>query len=202
MRKKFLTVLIICGVCFIGYIFCEISSYKVYQDISEISSSDVALVLGTGKFVGNERPNKYYWGRIEAAAKLYKIGKVKSILVSGDNSSSDYNEPETMKEDLIDKGVPEDSIICDYAGLRTLDSVRRAKNVFGIKAPIIVTQYYHAKRALFLCDKNNIKGASAFEAPADVPFAYKLRNNSREALAWVKAWIDIYITKKQAKFEK
>ena len=97
---------------------------------------------------------------------------------------------------------PEDSIICDYAGLRTLDSVRRAKNVFGIKAPIIVTQYYHAKRALFLCDKNNIKGASAFEAPADVPFAYKLRNNSREALAWVKAWIDIYITKKQAKFEK
>ena len=106
-----------------------------------------------------------------------------------------------MKRDLISKGIPAEDIILDYAGLRTLDSIRRAKNVFGVNSPIIVTQYYHAKRSLYLCDKSGITNAIAFEAPADVPFSYKLRNNTREILAWVKAWIDINILKKKAKFE-
>ena len=186
---------------FILYVIYIISSYGVYKDISLISPRETALLLGTGKFLRNNKPNKYYWGRIDAATNLYKEGKVKKILVSGDNSSVDYNEPEQMKRDLISKGIPAEDIILDYAGLRTLDSIRRAKNVFGVNSPIIVTQYYHAKRSLYLCDKSGITNAIAFEAPADVPFFYKLRNNNREILAWVKAWIDINILKKKAKFE-
>ena len=192
----------LCAACLLAAIFWQISSYEVCRDTGEIRGADCAVVLGTSKYLRGNRPNKYYWGRIEAAAALYKSGKVKKILISGDNSSANYNEPETMKGDLIANGVPPKDMELDYAGLRTLDTVRRAKNVFGVKSPVIITQYYHAKRALYLCDKSGLEGASALEAPADVPFAYKLRNNSREALAWIKAWLDINVLKKTAKYEK
>lgn len=201
MKNRFINICILFLIILLGYIFFEIESYEVYSNVISVPNRETALVLGTGKFLNGNRPNKYYWGRIDAAFDLYKSGKVSKILISGDNSSPDYNEPEMMKADLIGKGVPARDITLDYAGFRTLDSIRRAKNVFGVDSPVIVTQYYHAKRALYLCKSSGITNATAYEAPADVPFTYKLRNNSREALAWIKAWIDINILKKKAKFE-
>ena len=202
MRRKVVKTFIFLTILCMGYIFYNVSSREVIGDLSSVPHRETALVLGTGKFLKGNRPNKYYWGRIDAAFDLYKNGKVKKIFISGDNSSPGYNEPEMMKADLMEKGVPAKDITLDYAGFRTLDSIRRAKNVFGVDSPIIVTQYYHAKRALYLCESSGIASAIAYEAPADVPFLYKLRNNSREALAWVKAWLDVNILKKKAKFEK
>ena len=179
-----------------------INAYDVHSDITNVPEREYALVLGTGKFLKNGNINQYYKSRIKASAELYKAKKVKKLILSGDNSRKDYNEPLMMKEDLITRGVPDQHIILDYAGFRTLDSIRRCKNVFKCQSPIIVTQYYHAKRALFLCEENGMSNATAYEAKIEtVCFRYKLRNNSREILAWLKAWIDINITNKKAKFE-
>ena len=193
--------LILIFAIFILYVCYTINSFEVHSDVKNIPFRDYALVLGVGKFLKNGGMNMYYIGRIDATAELYKAKKVGKIIISGDNSRKDYNEPQMMKDDLIAKGVPADAIVLDYAGFRTLDSVRRCKNVFRCNEPIVITQYYHAKRALYLCDKNDMN-AIAFEAPVEVPFTYILRNNARELLAWIKAWIDINITNKKAKFEK
>ena len=169
----------------------SINSYVVNTSITDTPEREYALVLGSSKILPNGGLNLYYAGRIDTCAKLYKANKIKKIILSGDNSREDYNEPQMMKDDLIAQGVPADVILLDGAGLRTLDSVVHCKNIFKCEDPMIITQHYHAKRALYLCNANNMKGAIAFEAPADVPFFYIVRNNVREALAWVKAWIDI-----------
>ncbi len=160
------------------------------------------LVLGTGKYLKSGKINRYYQTRIDTAAKAYKEGLAKDFILSGDNSREDYNEPQTMKDDLVALGVPENIIKLDYAGLRTLDSIRRCKNVFGVNDPVLITQYLHAKRAVYLARKTDMPQVYAYYAPMRVPLLYLLRNNSREYLAWIKAWIDINITNKKAKFEK
>ena len=91
----------------------------------------VALLLGTSKYVAGGRINLYYKYRLAAVAELYAAGKIDYVLVSGDNSTVYYNEPTTMLNDLIAMGIPRDRIVQDFAGFRTLDSVVRAKKVFG-----------------------------------------------------------------------
>lgn len=189
----------IVGICFI---LLEINLHKVYTNVADVPQREYALVLGTGKFLPNGNLNNYYKYRIKSSAELYHAKKVKKLIVSGDNSRKDYNEPQMMKDDLIALGVPAENIILDYAGFRTLDSVHRCKNVFKCNSPIIVTQYYHAKRALYLCDKNDMPDAIAYDAKLNGRFRYKLRNNAREFLAWIKAWIDVNVSNKKAKFEK
>ena len=144
---------------FIIYSNVRISSYsktRVYDDLSRIPHYHTALLLGTsseGRFGG---PNRFFIARISAAAELYESGKIDRILVSGDNRHKDYNEPEAMREALIEKGIPEDIIFLDYAGFRTFDSVVRAKEVFGQSAFIVVSQKFHTERAVFIAGKKGI----------------------------------------------
>ncbi len=170
---------------------------KTFTEIDNIPINHVGLLLGASKKTANGNINLYYKYRIEAAINLYKAGKIKYILVSGDNGSKDYDEPSTFKNDLIKNGIPEEKIYLDYAGFRTLDSVIRAKEIFGQNSITIISQKFHNERAIYLAEHHNIK-AIGFNSK-DLNGRYGLRTKLREYLARTKAIIDIVINK-QPKF--
>ncbi|MDX1680790.1 MAG: ElyC/SanA/YdcF family protein, partial [Akkermansiaceae bacterium] len=149
----------------------------IYDDLAEVPEFKVALVLGTTDRIGG-RENLYFRYRIEAAEELWKSGKVQTLIVSGDNSSLYYNEPLKMKAALVERGIPEDRIVCDYAGLRTLDSVVRAKRIFGTERVLFVSQPFHIRRAIYLAQANGIE-AHGFAA-RDVKTAAGFRTRVRE----------------------
>lgn len=160
----------------------------VTSTISEIPNEKVALVLGTSKTLSDGRVNLYFKYRIDAATELYRAGKVEYFIVSGDNSVEHYNEPEDMKLALIANGVPENKIFEDFAGFRTLDSVVRAKEIFGQNSFIIVSQRFHNERALYLAQKEGIK-AYGYNAK-DVNAYSGFKTNIREKLARAKVFWD------------
>jgi len=168
-----------------------------YSDINDIPKNKVGLLLGTSKYIGN-RLNYYYVYRIEAAAELYNNGRIDFILVSGDNSVKYYNEPQTFKEDLIKKGIPEDKIYLDYAGFRTFDSVIRSKKVFGQNSITVISQEFQNQRALFIAKHNDIK-AIAYNA-RDLHGKNGLKTRIRERFARIKAILDVYILNTKPKF--
>lgn len=166
------------------------ASGKHFSNLTELPTNRVGLVLGTSKFVARGRPNVYYSQRIAAAAALYRAGKVERLLVSGDNRTSHYNEPVTMKRDLIAAGVPKEKIVCDFAGFRTLDSIQRAKMVFGQERLTIVSQRFHNERALFLAQASGIE-AVAFDAGTGAAPTGKtaLRELGARGQAVLDAWV-------------
>ena len=129
----------------------------------ECRSNSVGLVLGCSKYVARGRLNYFFTGRIKAAAELWRAGKLRCIIVSGDNRAANYNEPRDMRNALVAEGVPADKIVCDYAGLRTLDSVVRAKRVFGADRITVISQKEHVERAVAIARHHNID-AEGFEA--------------------------------------
>ena len=178
-----------------------IASYGVSDSLDNVLPRKYALLLGTSKFTRSGMVNPYYRYRIVAAVELYKAGKVKKIIASGDNSSKYYNEPATMRDDLAAAGVPKDDILMDFAGFRTLDSVARCKSKFGVEDPLIITQAYHAKRALYLADRLGLGGAAAYAAKAPDSASYRLRNELRESLARTLAFLDTSVLGTRPKFE-
>lgn len=162
----------------------------VTENISKLPSEKVGLVLGTSKTMKNGGKNPYFYYRMDAAEELYKSGKITYIIVSGDNSTKDYNEPEDMQTVLVERGIPKSKIFLDFAGLRTLDSVVRAKEIFGQKSYIIISQRFHNERAVFLAQKKDIT-AYGFNAK-DVDKKAGLTTNLREYLARVKVFWDLF----------
>ncbi len=162
---------------------------KTFSNINEIWKNKVGLVLGTSKKLVGGLPNPYYTFRIQAALLLYQSDKVDFILVSGDNSTTYYNEPQTFKNDLVKGGIPEDRIFLDYAGFRTLDSMVRAKEVFGLDSVTVISQKFHNERAIYLAEKKGLV-AIGFNA-ADIAMKYGLKVQLREYLARVKVFIDL-----------
>jgi SanA protein len=145
-------------------------------------------VLGAAKtFQGG--PKAFYEARLNAAAKLYRAGRVRGIVVSGDNSHRTYSEPDDMKADLVRRGIPEAVITCDYAGLRTLDSVQRMHHIFGQQQVVIVSQRLHLERALFLAAADGLE-ATGFVA-AEAPLQWWLRVRAREVFARGAALLDV-----------
>ena len=161
----------------------------IYDSVEDIPKNKVGLLLGTIKFLSNGNVNLYYTYRINATVALYNAKKIDFVLISGDNGNKNYDEPTTFKEDLIAKGIPEENIFLDYAGFRTLDSVIRAKKVFGQDAITIISQQFHNERAIYLAKHNDIK-AIAFNAK-DVSGRYGIKVQLREYLARAKASIDL-----------
>ena len=134
----------------ISYYVSKQTSEKIYTQVNKIPPNKVGLLLGTSKYLSSGHINLYYKYRIEAVTKLYRSGKIKFILISGDNGSKSYNEPELMKQDLIENGIPTSKIFLDYAGFRTLDSVLRAQKIFGQNSFTVISQEFHNERALYL----------------------------------------------------
>lgn len=173
---------------------------KTFDNIVEVPDNPTGLVLGTSKRVRGGGENLYFKYRMQAAVELFQAGKIKFIIVSGDNSIMEYNETRDMKNSLIQMGIPEDKIVEDFAGFSTLDSVLRAKEVFGQDSLTIISQQFHNERAIFI-GKNHDIYALGFNA-RDVPKRYGTVTVTREYFARVKAMLDVYILKSMPKFYK
>lgn len=169
-----------------------------YNSIGEVAPAKVGLVLGTSKYVRSGNINQYYQYRLNATKQLFDAHKIEYVLVSGDNSTTSYDEPNTYKKDLIKMGIPEDRIILDYAGFRTLDSVVRAKEVFQEDNFILISQPFHNERALFIAKRKGIE-AKGYNAK-DVTYKYGFKTQLREKFARVKTCIDLFILNTQPKF--
>ncbi|CAM3577149.1 SanA/YdcF family protein [Parendozoicomonas haliclonae] len=163
----------------------------LYSDINRIPAHKVAVVLGTSRYTSDGDFNWHYRRRMEAAAALIKEEKIGYVLVSGDNGTRWYDEPTRMKRDLITLGVPAERIYRDYAGFRTLDSIIRAKEVFGLDTFIIISQQFQNERALYIARKNNIDAIAYNARGILIPEDYS--NRIREALARVLAVIETHI---------
>lgn len=176
-----------------------VSSGRVFDGASmdAVPCRRAAVVMGCVRTLPNGLDNLYFSRRIDAAAELYKAGKVDCLIVSGDNHVKGYDEPSDMKESLINAGVPADRIACDYAGFRTLDTVVRAKKVFGVDSFIIVSQPDHVRRAVFTARGF---GCDAYGyAAKDVNGRYSIKTTIREQLAKIAAVADV-ILRRSPKF--
>ena len=208
-RKK-ICFCVLCGF-FLLCVFCVIFTLYSYfsvencvkyihekNTLSRVPFYEYCMVLGTSRYVKSGVENLYFRYRMEAVLLLYKNGKCGKIIVSGDNGRKEYDEPSDMKNYLMEKGVKEGDILCDYAGFRTLDSVLRMRNVFQLKKFLIVSQKMHCLRAVYIGRKHNLDVAG-FTAE-DVPLSYHYMGYVREVLARNKAVLDI-ITGKKPYFE-
>ena len=168
----------------------SLAAAYISDDAARLPAVPVALVLGAAPIGPEGGPNRYFVYRLDAAAALYTAGKVKYLLVSGDNSRADYDEPTAMREGLIQRGVPAEAIYRDFAGFRTLDSILRAESVFGQTRMIIVSQRFHLSRAIFLAREQGIE-AWGFEAQ-DVTRAYSLMTELRRYPSALRAYVDVW----------
>ena len=197
MKKKYRYALgIIVAVPLLMLLICNlIIEYsvdgKTYSDINTIPKNKVGLVLGTSKKITSGASNPYYSNRINATIALYKANKIDFVLVSGDNGSKYYNEPNTFKKDLVNGGIPEDKIFLDYAGFRTLDSMVRAKEIFGLDSVTVISQKFHNERAIYLAEKKGLR-AIGYNA-RDISGQQGQKVQLREYFARVKVFLDLML---------
>lgn len=174
------------------------ASNRIYVDVTSVPYNEVGMVLGAGPTTVTGRSNSYFIHRLDATEELYKAGKIKFILISGDNSREDYSEPDAMKDSLVARGIPSEVIYLDYAGFRTLDSVVRSKKVFGQKKLTVISQRFHNERSIILGDWQDMDliGYNAKETSSKF---HRIRAHVREGYARIKLFLDILIGK-QPKF--
>jgi len=173
------------------------TSARIYSSVNDIPARKVGMVLGCPEY-SNGRPNPIIAGRLQAAAELYHAGKVKTLIVSGaDYPERFYNEISAMTKGLVALGVPDEVIIGDGKGLRTLDSILRMRDVFGYDDFITISQRDHCERALYLADHHGIS-TFGFEAgiPSGLYLDEWLRSAIRVPLSNVKAILDIAIDRR------
>ncbi|MCW0217147.1 MAG: YdcF family protein [Prosthecobacter sp.] len=170
---------------------------RSYDDVADVPVMDVAVLLGCSPNIAG-RGNLFYTYRIEAAVALYRANKVKAFIVSGDNSTHEYDEPTVMKESLIAQGVPEQAIYCDYAGFRTLDSMVRAEAIFDQSKFVVISQRFHNERAVFLARHWGLE-VVGFNA-RDVSRSIGMGTHLREYLARVNAVLDVTLLQTKPKF--
>jgi SanA protein len=197
MKKKYRYVLgIIVAIPILMLLFCNIAieisaNGKTYSDLEVIPKNKVGIVLGTSKKIATGHSNPYYANRINATIDLYNSGKINFVLVSGDNGSRYYNEPTTFKKDLVKGGIPEDRIFLDYAGFRTLDSMVRAKEIFGLDSVTIISQKFHNERAIYIAEKKGLH-AIGYNAK-DIRGQQGQKVQFREYFARVKVFLDLLL---------
>jgi SanA protein len=191
-------VLLVLVVAYSNYHIHTETRGRIHADADALPHNRVGLVLGTSKYLTAGGINPYFSHRIEAAVRLYRLGKVDYLLASGDNSKASYNEPKFIHRELLERGVPDDRIYLDYAGFRTLDSVVRCKEVFGQDSFTVVSQSFHAERALFIADNYGIDAVGY--AARGVPRSRGLKVMIREVFAKAVAVFDVYIFHTEPKF--
>lgn len=170
-----------------------VSRYAQYSTshLDALPTEPVCLVLGTNKTLANGQPNSFYQYRMEAAAQVYHAGKCQKFIVSGALPTAQYNEPDEMKSSLIALGVPAEIIHCDYAGIRTLDSVVRFQQIFGQSSGIVVSQEFHNARAIYIGQHHQIN-LTGFNAQ-EVSKYYTLKTRLREVLSKGLVVLDVLV---------
>lgn len=197
--KIFISLIILFSIClyFANRTIKLKSNPFLFNEIDKVKPLKTGLVLGTSKHLGNGSINPFYQNRLIAAKNLYFQNKIKQLIVSGDNSSKYYNEPQDMKDDLIKMGVPDSVIFLDYAGFRTFDSMVRLKAIFNQDSAIVISQQFHNERAIFIAQQKNIfvYGYCAKDVSQSIGFKTYLR----EYFARLKVFVDLLFNK-QPKF--
>lgn len=197
-RLSVLTGIVLALLLFNDYMMSFNASERLFDQWKKVPHREVGLLLGTSPRTADGRANLYFRYRINAAASLYHSGRVRHLLVSGDNHEKSYNEPAYMRAALLRKGVPARAITLDYAGFRTLDSVVRCLRVFEQRSVTVISQRFHNERALFLCDAFGLD-AIAFNAHG-VRLSSDFKTRLREVLARAKALLDVYVLETQPHF--
>ena len=173
--------------------FCSLwvraSAFGHVYDESNVPPAPVAIVLGAEVYPGGE-PSPFLAARLDIAKRLLDEGKVRAILVSGDHSRWDYDEPGAMQVYLVARGVPAAQVVLDYAGFDTYDSCARAKRVFGVRKAIVVTQSYHIDRAVTLCRGQGIDASGVGDESVRIYTEPWAHSYVREQGAIVKAAFD------------
>lgn len=190
-------ILLIIGVVVgVNYVVNSTTAKQLYDDVNAIPKNKVGLLLGTAKYTDKARHivNLYYQNRIDAAVVLYMAGKIDFIIVSGDKSPN-YDEPAIMKADLIARGVPAKRIYMDNSGFRTLDSILRCRDIFGLDHVTVISQPFHNQRALYIANHKKVT-AIGFNAKDGDSFADAI---FREKLARVLMGLDLLLNK-QARY--
>lgn len=185
-----------------AFVFTYWANYKikqtadpfVFDQVNDVPQVEVGLLLGASRLTANGYENFYFNYRINAALELFHSGKIKYIIVSGDNSRKTYDEPTDMKNALLNGGVPDSVIYLDYAGFRTFDSVIRSKEIFGQTKITVISQKFHNERAVFIARNNGIE-AYGYNAK-DLSGRYAKGTNRREFFAKAKVFLDMLIDRK------
>ncbi|MEV7198877.1 SanA/YdcF family protein [Streptomyces griseoluteus] len=153
---------------------------------ADVPRTEVAVVFGAGLWNGG--PSPYLAHRLDAAARLYRAGRIEAVLVTGDNSREDYDEPSAMRAYLSRHGVPAERIVSDYAGFDTWDSCVRARRVFGVHRAVLISQTFHIRRAVALCEAAGVSSYGlGVEDRHDATWYY---GGTREVFAAGKAALD------------
>ncbi|MFC7893147.1 vancomycin high temperature exclusion protein [Streptomyces sp. NPDC057381] len=156
------------------------------RSTADVPRTDVAVVFGAGLWDGE--PSPYLAHRLDAAAGLYRAGRVEVVLVTGDNSREEYDEPDAMRAYLVRHGVPDGRIVSDYAGFDTWDSCVRAKKIFGVDRAVLISQDFHIRRAVALCQEAGVASYGVgVDEVRDLTWYY---GGAREVLAAGKAALD------------
>lgn len=166
--------------------------------LEHVPTAEVGVVLGCSPRTPDGRANLFFSARMRAASDLFRAGKVKRLIVSGDNGSATYDEPTAMRDALVELGVPAANIERDFAGFRTLDSMVRAKEVFGVRRTVVVSQAFHAERAVFLARAYGVEAYGY--AAADVGGTEGLKVRAREVLSRIAAVLDVYVLHTRPRF--
>ena len=202
--KAFLMVLFFCvlaGTAFSIWSFRHTSnktSTYIFSDSEKIPALKVGMVLGTSRYLSDGEANPFFSNRIQAAKLLFFSGKIRYLIVSGDNRFFSYNEPREMRRELIRAGIPDTCIFLDFAGFRTLDSVVRGGKVFGLKKFIIISQDFHNARAVYI---GRHRGLHVIAFNARMPggrMAWRVQ--LREYLARAAMMADLYVFDQQPYF--
>ncbi len=171
-----------------------VTSWQRVFQAEDAPSARVAIIFGAG-LRRDGSPTAVLRDRVQTGVELYTAGKVEKLLMSGDNSSPYYNEPEAMREYAISLGAPNEDIVLDSAGSRTYDTCYRAKAVFGVEQALLVTQRFHLPRALFLCNSLGIEATGVEANNLNYRRVSLVIWNIREQLATVAAFFDLYVEK-------
>jgi len=203
-RKILITLCIIVVIGVIGIIlFFSIIFYIdkyaagfYYNSIGEIPKADAIIVLGA--FVYDGRPSPILLERLENALELYYAGKAPKIILSGDHGTKEYDEVNTMKDFMLENGVPREVLFLDHAGFNTYDSMYRAKEIFCVNSLLICTQEFHIGRSTYIARR---LGIEAYGYPSNKWVSYYNRQYGfRERLAKIKAFVDIEIVRRKPRF--
>ncbi|MBW4682156.1 MAG: YdcF family protein [Microcoleus vaginatus WJT46-NPBG5] len=204
LRRRFVLVLLGLSAALtplmLNYYVNAVTSSRRYTDISQVPEEDVAVVFGAGVWEDGS-PTPMLADRVQAAVDLYKEGRVRKVLMTGDNSSEDYNEVKAMQEYAAERGVPAKDIQLDYAGFSTYESCYRAKEIFGVKQAVLITQSYHLPRAVYTCRQLGVDavglGTPDWEKYRDRSM---MRYAGREVLAVIKALWEVHVTRPEPTF--
>ncbi|MGW2744885.1 SanA/YdcF family protein [Streptomyces sp. NPDC001450] len=185
-RRLMQAVMAVCVLALLPPTWLYVSTADRLRTTADVPRTDVAVVFGAGLWDGE--PSPYLAHRLDAAAKLYRAGRIKVVLVTGDNSREDYDEPDAMRTYLGKHGVPDDRIVSDYAGFDTWDSCVRARKIFGVDRAVLISQGFHIRRAVALCEAAGVDSYGiGVDAKHDVTWYY---GGTREVFAAAKAALD------------